>query len=82
MQRKFDAVHAQYFAVFKCLQTDIATQAQAQNGSRHPVSEVMPVTRPGMVGMGMGDDGSVYRFPGIDIEIALFTVKPFVGEAD
>jgi hypothetical protein len=35
------------------------------------VAEIMPVARPCMIAVGMGDNGFVNRLPGIDIKISL-----------
>ncbi|MEN9511002.1 MAG: hypothetical protein RLZZ370_821 [Bacteroidota bacterium] len=40
------------------------------------------MTTVGMIGMGMRDDGTRHRFPGIDVEITLRTIKSSFREAD
>jgi hypothetical protein len=40
------------------------------------------VTAPGVVGMGMGDDGARHRPPGVDVEVTRRAVQPFGPEDD
>ena len=35
-----------------------------------------------MVGVGVGDEGSVYGFPGVDVEVACGAVESFGADGD
>ena len=40
------------------------------------------MTAVGMVGVGVGDEGSVYGFPGVDVEVACGAVESFGADGD
>jgi len=46
-------------------------QPELGAGQVESVAEIVVAACPGVVAMGMGDDGLVYRPPGVDVEGAL-----------
>jgi hypothetical protein len=56
------------------LQIDV-TQADAQHLLTHLASQVMTVTRAGVVGMRVSNHGAVNRAPGVDIKIPWWAIQ-------
>ena len=79
MQRYLYAIDGDGIIPFSLLHADFA-EPQPEEGSGLPMAEVMPAANPGMIAMGMGDDGPVNRVPGINVKSALGAEQSPFGE--
>ena len=76
MQRNFDAVPVDGFAIIDALHGRIA-QSPAQNGNAVALAEIGFAAPTRVVGMAVRDDRARDRPPGIDVKIARRTIEAF-----
>jgi hypothetical protein len=62
--------------VIHSLNRNLTAKAEPENGFAGGMGEIMLHSRPCMVGMGMGDYGPFYGFPGVNIKIARTAINP------
>src|SRR5690606_10453817 len=72
------AVVFYHFAIGECLECDLA-EPSAQYALTRRGGEIVTVADASVVGMCMCDDGSCYRPPGVDVEIAGYAVQAFLS---
>ena len=81
VEADFDPVDGDGFAPFQRL-VQVVAQAELQQGQGQLMAEIVFAASPGVVAMGMGDDGFVYGPPGVDVEGALRAIEAMVCEFD
>jgi len=79
MQAHFDAMHVDRFTVLNALHLDVSTESMLEQADAIVGNEVVRCTAPGMVAVGVGDDGAIDRTPGVDVEIADGAVEATLG---
>src|SRR6188472_75728 len=76
MERQLDAVDSRGLSVILCCDNCAFVQANAGELLSRFRDEISSVTAVGVIGVCVSYDCFLNGFPGIDIEISLFTVQP------
>ncbi|SDV02807.1 hypothetical protein SAMN05216202_3384 [Pseudomonas mucidolens] len=67
----------QRFAVGEGLQVDVLAQARAQDAFTGSRRQIVLVAAAGVIAVGMSDDGTFHRAPGVDVEIPGGAIQAF-----